>query len=174
MNGRGTAKTVSFCALFAVFAMVMSYLERLIPPLVAVPGVKPGLANIAILAAIYLFGMRYALLINVTRILLTSILFGDLNSMLYSLCGGLLSFGVMCLLIRVRYFGTIGVSAAGGVFHNIGQLAAATVTLGSGAVWGYFPILLLSGTVTGILTGVVAHLLVQKLQRVLKWLPPGS
>lgn len=174
MNGRGTAKMVSLCALFAVFAMAISYLERLIPPLSAAPGVKPGLANIAVLAALYLFGMRYALLINLTRILLTGLLFGDLNSLFYSLCGGLLSFGMMCLLLRLRCFGVVGVSAAGGVFHNIGQLAAATVTLGSGAVWGYFPVLLLSGTATGILTGVIAHLLVRKLQGVLKWLPPGS
>lgn len=169
MTGMGAGRKLALCALFAVFAMMLSYLERLIPPLVSVPGIKPGLANIAVLAVLYLFGMRYALFVNLTRILLTALLFGDLNSVLYSLCGGLLSFGIICLLFRLRCFGTIGVSAAGGVFHNAGQLAAASLLLSSGAVWSYFPVLLLSGTVTGILTGIIAHLLVAKLKPVLKW-----
>lgn len=162
------AKKISFCALFAVLALAVSYLERLIPPLVAIPGIKLGLANIVILAAVYLFGMRYALLINLTRIGLAALLFGDISGLFYSLCGGLLSFAVICLLVRLKRFGPVGVSAAGGVMHNVGQLFAAWLFLSSGAVWGYFPVLLLSGTVTGIVTGILAWVLTVKLEPVLK------
>lgn len=162
------AKKISFCALFAVLALAVSYLERLIPPLVAIPGIKLGLANIVILAAVYLFGMRYALLINLVRISLAALLFGDLNSMLYSLCGGLLSFAVICLLVKLKAFTPIGVSAAGGVAHNIGQLALASLMLSSAAAWGYFPFLLVSGTVTGIINGIVASFLIGRIQPLLE------
>lgn len=167
------AKKISFCALFAVMALAVSYLERLIPPLIAIPGIKLGLANIVILAAIYLFGMRYALFINLTRIGLSALLFGDLNSLFYSLCGGLLSFAIICLLISFKIFGPVGVSAAGGVAHNIGQLLAAWVFLSSAAVWGYFPLLLLSGTVTGIITGITAYFLTVRLGGILKAVDKG-
>ncbi len=162
------AKKISFCALFAVLALSISYLERLIPPLVAIPGIKLGLANIIVLIAVYLFGMRYALLINLTRIGLSTLLFGDLNSLFYSLCGGLLSFAVICLLVKLRIFGIVGVSAAGGVMHNLGQLFAAWISLSSGTVWRYFPILLLSGTITGIITGITSHILIKRLERIVQ------
>ena len=162
------AKKISFCALFSVLALAVSYLERLIPPLVAVPGIKLGLANIVVLTAVYLFGMRYALLINLTRIGLSALLFGDLSSLFYSLCGGLLSFAVICLLVSVKIFGPVGVSAAGGVAHNAGQICAAWVFLSSGTVWGYFPVLLISGTVTGIITGIVVWFLTARIKHIFK------
>lgn len=162
------AKKISFCALFSVLALAVSYFERLIPPLVALPGIKLGLANIVVLTAVYLFGARYALMISLTRIGLSALLFGDLNSLFYSLCGGLLSFAVICLLFRTGLFGFVGISAAGGVAHNAGQLFAAWIFLSSKAVWGYFPVLLLSGAFTGIATGIVAYFLTDRLEPLLK------
>ena len=157
------AKKITCCALFAVFALALSYLERLIPPLVTIPGIKLGLANIAVISVLYRFGMRYAFLVSVTRILLAGLLFGDLNSLFFSLCGGMLSFCVICLLVKVNCFGFAGFIAAGGGFHNIGQLAAASLVLSTGAVWYYLPVLLISGTITGILNGIISWLIVKRM-----------
>ena len=112
-------------------AMVLSYLESLFPVFLAVPGIRIGLANIAIVFALYHLGFRAALGISVVRVVLSALLFGSVISMSYSLCGALISLAMMAILKRSGLFGTVAVSVVGGVSHNLGQIAVVT---GSGCI----------------------------------------
>ncbi len=153
----------ALCAL----AMILSYIESLIPAFVAIPGVKIGLANTVTLFAIYFLGRRYAIGISLVRVLLSSLLFGSAVSLVYSLSGALLSFAGMALLSRLPIFSPIGVSAAGGVLHNIGQIIAAFFMLGTGGVLYYLPMLLISGVVSGVVIGVLAGIVLVRMKKIL-------
>ncbi len=141
--------------LLVALAFILSYLETFLPP-IGIPGVKLGLANLVVVMSLYRLRPRDALAIAVLRIVLAGFTFGNPASMLYSLAGGLLSFGVMTLLHRRDAFGILGVSVAGGVCHNIAQLAVATAVLRTAPLVWYLPVLLVSGVVTGALIGLVA------------------
>lgn len=143
--------------LFTALAMIFGYIEAILPVSVGIPGVKLGFANIVTVFAIYRFRWTEAFWINVVRIMLISFLFGNLSVMIYSLAGGLSSFAVMVLLKRSGKFGIYGVSAAGGVFHNVGQLAVAMLVLETSSLVYYAPVLLLSGLVTGLVIGFAAN-----------------
>ena len=153
------ARRVAFGALFAVLALMFSYLEMLFPIPLPVPGIKLGLANLVVLLALYRFGWKDALAVDLVRILLAALLFGSLFSALYSLCGGLLSFSVMALLKKSGRFSMIGVSLAGGAAHNAGQLAVAALIVQNAGLLSYLSVLLISGAVTGILIGIAGYLL---------------
>ena len=159
------AQRVAFGAVFAVLALLFSYLETLFPIPLPVPGIKLGLANLVVLLVLYRFGWKDALAVNVARILLSGLLFGTLFSALYSLCGGLLSFLVMALLKKSGRFSMIGTSIGGGAAHNLGQIAVAAAVVQSGGLFSFLPVLLISGAVTGILTGIAAYLLDRHLPR---------
>ena len=159
------AQRVAFGAVFAVLALLFSYLETLFPIPLPVPGIKLGLANLVVLLVLYRFGWKDALAVNVVRILLSGLLFGTLFSALYSLCGGLLSFLVMALLKKSGRFSMIGTSIGGGAAHNLGQIAVAAAVVQSGGLFSFLPVLLISGAVTGILTGIAAYLLDRHLPR---------
>jgi heptaprenyl diphosphate synthase len=150
--GRKTA----YLGLFAAAAMLLGYVESLIPVFVTVPGMKLGLANLAVILALYLFGWKEAAAVSAVRILLSGFLFGNLVSMAFSAAGGALSLGVMILLKKTGRFSMVGVSAAGGVFHNIGQLLVAALTVSNFRLFYYLAVLLITGTVTGTLIGLVA------------------
>lgn len=148
--------------LLVALAFIFSYVESLLP-VMGVPGMKLGLANLVVLVTLYLLRGRDALAISVLRIVLVGFTFGSMSSMLYSLTGGLVSFALMALCRRTDKFSIIGVSVIGGVAHNLAQLAvAAAVTRTLSIAW-YFPILLVSGVVTGALIGVIARLSLPKL-----------
>lgn len=138
------------------FALMLSYVESLIPLTPGIPGIKLGLANLAVVLCMELYGRRDALLVNVARVLLSSFLFGNMYVMLYSLAGALISFASMALLKRFSCFSLIGVSVGGGVFHNIGQLIVAIAVVRTVQVIYYLPWLLLAGCMTGILIGILA------------------
>ena len=121
-------KSVYF-GVFTALALIVSYVEALIPFSFGVPGIKLGLANIVVVAALYMWGGTTALLLSVVRILLSGFLFGNMFAILYSLAGALLSLSVMALLKKSGRFSVTGVSIAGGVFHNIGQMMAAGLLL---------------------------------------------
>jgi len=157
------AKKIATASLLVALAMICSYIEVLLPLPVPVPGIKLGLANAVILFALYRLNVPYAVAISVLRILLVSLLFGNGFALLYSLSGGACSLLVMVLLRRSDRFSPIGVSIAGGIAHNLGQTATAAVCLGTRAIWSYFPVLLLSGIVTGALIGLLAGLLLRRL-----------
>lgn len=161
-------KRITLAGLFMAVALVLSYVERLIPVNIGVPGVKLGLANIIILVALYLLGPRLALIVQAGRIFLAGFLFGGLGVLLYSLAGGMLSFGVMYLLYRTRrpVFSIVGISVAGGVAHNIGQILMAVLMLQNIALAYYLPILMISGSVTGFFVGLVSRYLVLSLKKI--------
>ena len=115
--------SVAFLGLFTAFAMILSYVERLIPTFVAIPGIKLGLPNIAIIVILYKFGEKEAFIISMLRVLLSSLLFTNGITMLYGLVGAALSFIVMILLKNT--LSLVTVSILGGVVHNIGQIIVA-------------------------------------------------
>lgn len=137
-------------------AMIFGYIEFLIPINFGIPGMKLGLANLVVTVAIYTIRPGEAFLINIVRILLSNLLFGNGMSLIYSLAGGLLSFAVMLLFTKIKDFSVYGVSIAGGVTHNIGQILAACVVLSNLTITYYLPVLLISGAITGFIIGFLS------------------
>lgn len=151
-------------ALLASLAMILSFIESRIPAFVAIPGVKVGLANIAVLFALYRLGTKEAILISVIRIIAVSMLFGTPISAIYSLGGALVSFTVMILLKKLTPATEVSVSVAGAVGHNIGQIVVACILLETNFVIYYLPFLLLSGTIAGIVIGIVSALVIKRVK----------
>lgn len=149
-------KTAYF-GVFTSLALILSYVETLIPISFGIPGIKLGLANLVIVIVLYTYGGKEAFLLSVTRILLSGFLFGNLSMILYSMSGGIFSLAIMVLLCKTGGFSIQGVSIAGGVFHNIGQLLLAMMIVETYQVGYYFPVLLISGLVTGLLIGIVSR-----------------
>lgn len=154
--GGTPARRVARVAVLVALAMILSYVETLIPVNFGVPGIKLGLANLVVVTALAVLHPGEAFLISAIRILLVGLLFGNGASLLYSLAGGLLSFLVMLLLARTKAFSVYGVSVAGGVSHNIGQIAAAAALLGSRSIVWYLPVLMIAGILTGLLIGFLS------------------
>ncbi|MBQ6994092.1 MAG: Gx transporter family protein [Lachnospiraceae bacterium] len=150
------AKRVAYTAILIALAMIFSYVEVLIPFHFGIPGIKLGLANLVVVIALYILKPAQVMVISIARIVLVSFLFGNMSSMLYSLAGGILSFFVMLLLKKIKGFSMLGVSIAGGVSHNVGQLLLAAVVVENMSVFYYMPVLLVAGVITGMLIGVVA------------------
>ncbi|MCD8323357.1 MAG: Gx transporter family protein [Clostridiales bacterium] len=160
-----SAKTIALLAMMIAIAMVFSYVESLIPINFGIPGVKLGLANLAIVAALYLLDGRQALLISVARIILGGFLFWNFASILYSLAGGLLSLAVMILLKKSGKLSVVTVSVAGGIFHNVGQVIVAILVVENLKIAFYLPVLLVSGFLTGLLIGVVSRIVLPRVKR---------
>ena len=154
---------MTLTAMLSVIALMFSYIEAMIPITLGIPGFKLGFANIMIIIALYALDARYALMIDVTRILLSGLLFGTPFSLLYSLAGGIVSLTAMCALKRTGLFSVIGVSMAGGVFHNLGQLMVAALAVSNFRMFIYFPVLVFTGIATGIGTGIIAYAVLSKL-----------
>ena len=150
-------------ALFVALAMIFSYLEFLLPLPIPFPGIKLGFANLAIVVPLYLWGFFPALAISLLRIALVGITFGSLATILYSLFGALLSLAVMAGLKKRNIFSVTGVSMAGGVCHNIGQLAAAALIVKNSRLFYYLPVLLAAGALTGFAIGAVSAQILKRL-----------
>ena len=159
------AYKISVCAVLTALALIFSYVEALFPFQFGIPGMKLGLSNLVVLVALYRIGASYALSVNLARILLSGLLFGGVSAMMYSLAGGMFSFITMLLLKKTKIFSPLGVSMAGGVTHNIGQLAVAALVVENSKIYLYLPALLISGTVTGVLLGFGAVLILNRLKR---------
>ncbi len=160
------AAAAAYSSVMTALAAVIGYLELLMPiNMFGIPGVKPGLANIVSLIALYMLGPVYAYMIMCVRVLLLGAMFGNMYSVIYSLTGGLISITVMLILKRTNAFGAAGISAAGGAFHNIGQLCVAVMSLGSLNLVYYVPVLVISGTLFGCLTGVLTVILIERLSK---------
>ena len=157
MKKKSSAQKVALYGVLIALAMVLSYVEMLIPLPVGIPGVKPGLANLVVFLALYTMTAREALLISMVRILLVSITFGNGSAFLYSMAGGILSFLVMWIFQKKDFLLPAGVSIAGGIAHNVGQLLMAAVILENGAVFTYFPVLLAAGCITGGIIGFLGE-----------------
>ncbi len=157
-------KKTAYMGIFLALALICSYIETLIPFHIGIPGVKLGLTNIVIVWALYLLGTKEALAISVMRIVLSGMMFGNAFSIAYSLAGGLLSFIVMVLLKKTGRFKCISVSIAGGIFHNIGQLLVAAAIVQNLSVFYYIPVLFISGTITGLVIGVISQELILRVK----------
>lgn len=154
---------VAYFGVFTTLALIFSYVETLIPIQFGIPGVKLGLANLIIVIALYRMKLSEAYLLSIVRVLLAGFIFGNYFSIIYSLAGGLLSLTVMVLLRKKGGFSVIGVSIAGGVFHNIGQLIIASVIVETFSVMYYVPVLLIAGLVTGLLIGIASDGMLKRL-----------
>lgn len=155
-------KRLVLLAMLTAVAMILSYVESLLPS-VGIPGVKMGLANIAVIFALFRFGWKEAAALSLVRVVLVSLLFGSVGAMLYSLAGAVLSLAVMALLRRIDRFSTVGISVAGSVAHNAGQILMAMLILQTKQLLGYLPVLAVSGIAGGVLTGLAAALLIRRI-----------
>ena len=163
-NRRSGTRSLAVLSLLVAVAMLLSYIEHLLPTPIPIPGVKLGLANIATVFALYTLGRRYAIVVSVVRVSLAALLFGNVVGLLYAASGAAFALIGMCLLKGCPFFSPVGVSVAGGVLHNAGQIiAAAAVMQTSKLIAAYLPILIASGTLAGVLIGVAAGLLVQRI-----------
>ena len=160
-----TQKT-AFLGLATALSLLLSYVEVLMPPLyAAVPGIKLGLPNIAILYLLYTTDVRYAALVSLTRVAISSLLFGNIMTLWYSLAGAILSLGVMWVLKRTKFLSEVGVSVAGGVTHNLGQVLVAILMLDTPQIAYYMIVLTVTGTISGILIGLCGAFLIKRLSR---------
>ena len=161
-----TKKMVTISSLIAV-AMILSYIESLVPAFVAVPGVKMGLSNIATVFALYTLGWPYAICVSAVRVFLSALLFGNFVSLIYSISGAALALLGMILLKKTKIFSSIGISVAGGVLHNAGQIIAACIVMENAAISLYIIPLIISGTLAGVVIGIVAGMLVERIKKYL-------
>ncbi|MBC5753155.1 Gx transporter family protein [Roseburia sp. BX0805] len=150
-------RKIAYLGVFLALALILSYVESLIPFYFGIPGVKLGLTNLIVVVMLYCTGTKEAFGVSVARILLAGFLFGNLFSILYSLAGGVLSFIVMCLLKKTGRFHVISVSVTGGISHNIGQLIAAAFVVETYDIFYYMPLLLIAGVATGFVIGMLAQ-----------------
>lgn len=160
--GRSTKK-IALLGLCTAVAMVLAYAEHLLPPLfTAVPGIKLGLPNIAIIFVLYRIGFGEAAAVSLVRMVAVSMLFGNPVTLAYSLAGGALSLLGMAILKKLDFLSTVGVSVAGGVLHNVGQILMAMLLLGTAELGYYLIVLAITGTVSGILVGLCGGYLVKR------------
>lgn len=150
------------------FALILSYVESLIPFYFGIPGVKLGLANLAVVLTLYLYGWRESILLNLMRVLLAGFMFGNLFMIIYSMAGAVCSFVFMCLFKRTGRFSILGVSMSGGIFHNVGQILVAVFVTRTAGVAYYLPVLLISGVVTGLCIGVLAKEILKHIGNAIK------
>lgn len=154
-------RKISVISLFSAFAMLLSYVETFIPS-IGIPGAKLGLANIAVVLALYLLDVESAIIVNVVRIIIVGLLFGSLFSITFALAGAFLSITVMIVLKKIFDFSIITVSIFGGFFHNVGQVIVAFILVDNYSVFGYLPVLLIIGIVTGLIIGILAKILYER------------
>ncbi len=154
---------MTLTAMLTVIALMFSYIEAMIPITLGIPGFKLGFANIMIIISLYALDFRYALGVDFIRIILAGLLFGTPFSMMYSMAGGMVSLMVMWALRKTGLFSVIGVSMAGGVFHNLGQLMVAALAVSNLRMFIYFPVLVFTGIATGIGTGVISYAVLAKM-----------
>lgn len=155
------ASKVARYGLLTALALVLSWVESLLPPLGA-PGVKLGLPNLAVVFALYRLGWKDACVISLVRVVLVTLLFGNGAALAYSISGAALSLTLMGLLNKTGKFSSIGVSVAGGVAHNAGQILVAMALLETSRLAWYLPVLWVSGTIAGVLIGIVSGVLVKR------------
>lgn len=160
-----TAKRVAISGMLTSLMLVLGLVERQFPITAAIPGVKLGLANSVLLYSLYMLGIKQSFILMLLKALMSWLIYTNMNAMLYSLGGGLLSLLVMILLFKTKGVSIIGVSALGAVFFNVGQILVAVLMLNTPQLLlTYLPILMVSGVITGILTGVVAQMVMKHMR----------
>lgn len=155
-------KKLTVLALFSAVAIIFSYIEAILPPIwSAIPGIKVGLSNIVTVTLLYKFSLKEAAIVAFIRIIIIALLFGNVMTLIYSIAGFVLSVTIMAILKRTSLFSTVGVSIAGGVFHNLGQIIVAMILLQTKEIGYYMIVLAITGTVAGILIGIAGNLMLK-------------
>ena len=160
-------KKIAFLGLFVSFALILSFLETLIPNMIPIPGFKLGLANFAVLLALYLFGIKEAAIVDLLRIVLAALLFGSMFSFFYALSGASLAILIESLIKKTDKFSPVGVSIFGAVFHNLGQFILAVIIMRSLGVLYYLPFTLVFCVLTGFINGFLVNLLNKRLAKLI-------
>ena len=161
-------RKVARIGMLMALAMILSYVESLFPAFTSIPGVRIGLANLAVVFALYTLGFREAFAISLLRVVLSSLLFGTVLSMAYSASGAVLSLAVMAVLKRTGLFGVPAVSVCGAVSHNLGQIGVACLILNAKGLIYYVPVLIIAGVASGLVIGLTASVLVSRIGSVSK------
>jgi len=159
------SKQISRYALLVALAMVLSWLESLVPVSAAVPGMKLGLTNLVVIFALYRMRPEDAAMISLVRVLLVSFTFGNAYAFAYSLAGAVLSLIIMWGLKKSDRFSTVGVSIAGGVGHNLGQILVAALVLETDRIFFYLPVLMVSGIAAGVCIGLLGGIITERLKK---------
>ena len=162
MQSRG--RKTAFLALSVTLGLILSYVETLIPVFAGVPGMKPGLSNILIVFLLFSYGIAEAATVNLLRILIAGILFGNPFSIVYSLSGAVFAIIGMALLKRTGMFSVYGVSMAGGMLHNAGQILVAAFIVENYNIVLYLPVLIVSGCITGFIVGFIGGVIIKRVR----------
>ena len=157
-------KKTAYLGLFAAVAIIFGYVESMIPFFAGIPGIKLGLANLAVLFILETYSWKEAALVSSVRIFVIGFLFGNLFSIFYSLAGAALSLTVMTLMKKKSGFSLLGISVAGGVSHNVGQLIVAAVIVENTSLLYYAPALLISGVITGLVIGMLTREVLRRIK----------
>ena len=157
-------KKLTLMAMLVALALILSYVESMLPAFVAIPGVKIGLANIVVFFALYTLGVREAAGLSLVRVFAVSLLFGSGVSFLYSAAGACLSLAGMIVLKKLDFFSPVAVSVTGGVLHNVGQIGMACLLLETNVIVYYLPFLIVSGVIAGVAVGLAASVLIRRFQ----------
>lgn len=159
-------KQITELGLLLGVSLVLAYLESLLPVMIAVPGVKLGLANIVTMLVLYRMGGKKAFFFMTLRVVLAGFLFSGAAGIAYSFAGGACCIIVMCTVKRFPFFSILGVSMAGAVSHNFGQLLVAFFVMENAHILHYFPVLCISGGITGLVIGYVSALLISQMNQI--------
>ena len=159
-------RKIAFLGLSVTLAMILSFVESQIPVFTTIPGMKVGLPNLVMVFLLYRAGWKETVIVSLIRAFLAALLFGNLQSLIFSISGAVLSLTGMILLKKTGLFSPIAVSVTGGVLHNVGQIIAACLWTGTVQIAYYLPALLVSGVCAGIAIGLIAGFLLKRLENV--------
>ena len=164
---RNKTRRIALLGVLTSVALVLSYLEVMLPPIsTAVPGIKMGLPNIIIIFLLYKFGLKEAVTVSLIRVFIVALLFGNVMTLAYSVAGAVLSLGLMTLFKKFDFFSQVGVSIIGGISHNLGQILVAIFLFDTIQIGYYMIILSITGTIAGVIIGIISSILVKKLEKV--------
>ena len=163
---RKKTRKVALLGVLTSVALVLSYLEAMLPPIsTAVPGIKMGLPNIIIIFVLYKFGLKEAVTVSIIRVFIVALLFGNVMTLSYSVAGAVLSLVLMTLFKKINLFSQIGVSIIGGISHNLGQILVAIFLFDTIQIGYYMIVLAVTGTIAGVVIGIISSILVKKLEK---------
>lgn len=159
-------RQITTMGMLVALAMVLGFVETLIPINLGIPGMKLGLANIVVVIALFLFDIKTAVVVSILRIILIAMTFGNMSMMFYSIAGASLSLLSMIAISKIKSLSLISVSIVGGIMHNVGQIICAAFVVRTNGVFTYLPVLMIAGLVSGALIGIVAGLILVRLTNV--------
>lgn len=165
---RQFSNKIAIIGMLTALAMVLGYVETLIPINLGIPGMKLGLANLIVIIAFYLFDVKMGVIVSLLRIVLIAMTFGSISMMFYSISGAALSLIGMILAKQIKSFSMVGISIIGGIMHNIGQIICASLVVRTNGVFTYLPVLMIAGVVSGMLIGIAASLVIVRVKPYIK------